>query len=226
MLAQSKNNSNKPTQSEGESNLSEHRLEWANKTTSNTTKDLLARDAAAFVDQSVSSPCLSTITKAEGPHIWDGEGRKYLGFHGNNVHHIGYGHPRLKKVISDQMDKLPFAPRRFTCTPAVELAEKLGDIALGKLNKVLYTTSGLDAVEGAMKIARAATGRFKTISFWNAFHGAGFGASSIGGEQLLRSNIVGPFRTSMDKPTLSAVNWPVPICCAMFWSSKAMSLPL
>jgi len=99
MLAQSKNNSNKPTQSEGESNLSERRLEWANKTTSNTTKDLLARDAAAFLHQSVSSPCLSTITKAEGPHIWDGEGRKYLDFHGNNVHHIGYGHPRLKKAI-------------------------------------------------------------------------------------------------------------------------------
>ena len=124
------------------------------------------------------------------------------------------------------MDKLPFAPRRFTCAPAVELAEKLGDIALGKLNKVLYTTCGLDAVECAMKIARAATGRFKTISFWDAFHGAGFGASSIGGEQLLRSNIAGPFRTSMDKPTLSAVNWPVPIWCAMFWSAKAMSLPL
>ena len=192
MLAQSKNNSNKPTQSEGESNLSERRLEWANKTTSNTTKDLLARDAAAFLHQSVSSPCLSTITKAEGPHIWDGEGRKYLDFHGNNVHHIGYGHPRLKKAISDQMDKLPFAPRRFTCEPAVELAEKLGDIAPGKLNKVLYTTGGSDAVEVAMKIARAATGRFKTISFWDAFHGAGFGASSIGGEQLFRSHIAGP----------------------------------
>ena len=77
---------------QGETNLSERRLEWANKRTSNTTKDLLARDAAAFLYQSVSSSCLSTIIKAEGPHIWHGEGRKYLDFYGNNVHHIGYGH--------------------------------------------------------------------------------------------------------------------------------------
>ena len=96
----SKNNSNKPTQSEGESNLSERRLEWANKTTSNTTKDLLARDAAAFLHQSVSSPCLSTITKAEGPHIWDGEGRKYLDFHGNNgVLRVDVSAPRSPRSL-------------------------------------------------------------------------------------------------------------------------------
>jgi 4-aminobutyrate aminotransferase len=56
----------------------------------------------------------------------------------------------------------------------------------------LFTTGGSDAVEVALRIARAATGRFKTLSFWDAFHGAGFGASSVGGEATFRSHIAGP----------------------------------
>ncbi len=90
------------------------------------------------------------------------------------------------------MDELPFTPRRFTSSPAVQLAETLGRIAPGKLSKVLFTTGGSDAVEVAIKVARAATGRFKTLSFWDAFHGAGFGASSVGGEALFRSGPHGP----------------------------------
>jgi 4-aminobutyrate aminotransferase len=108
------------------------------------------------------------------------------------VHHIGYGHPRLIAAIKDQLDALCFAPRRFTNEPAVQLAEKLGQIAPGDLSKVLFTTGGSDANEVALKIARAATGRFKTISFWDAFHGAGFGAASVGGEATFRSHIAGP----------------------------------
>ncbi len=46
-----------------------------------------------------------------------------MDFHGNSVHHIGYGHPRLIAAIKAQLDDLPFAPRRFTNEPAVELAE-------------------------------------------------------------------------------------------------------
>ena len=57
---------------------------------------------------------------------------------------------------------------------------------------MLFTTGGSDAVEVAIKIARAATGRYKTLSFWDAFHGAGFGASAVGGEALFRSGGVGP----------------------------------
>ena len=52
--------------------------------------------------------------------------------------------------------------------------------------------AGSDAIEIALKVARAATGRFKTVSFWDAFHGAGFGAASVGGEALFRSGPAGP----------------------------------
>jgi 4-aminobutyrate aminotransferase len=184
-----------PDLSEGETNYSERRYEWTANNHGAETCDLVKRDAKAFLHQSVSSPCLSAIRKADGICIEDMDGRRYMDFHGNNVHHIGYGHPRLKAAIIEQMNTLPFAPRRFTCDPAVELAEKLSSISPGNLSKVLYATGGSDAIEMAMKVARAKTGRFKTLSFWDSFHGAGFGASSIGGEQLFRSGPTGPLLT-------------------------------
>ena len=186
------------THTEGESNQSAARRAWAAKHPDAATRDLLARDADAFLHQSLSSPCVSTIARAEGIWIEDTAGRRYMDFHGNSVHHIGYGHPRLIAAIKDQLDALPFAPRRFTNAVSVELAEKLRAIAPGDLNKVLFTTGGSDAVEVALKIARAATGRFKTISFWDAFHGAGFGAASVGGEATFRSHIAGPLLTGAE----------------------------
>jgi 4-aminobutyrate aminotransferase len=149
-------------------------------------------DARAFLHQSVSTPCLNAIARAEGIWIEDLQGRRYMDFHGNSVHNIGYGHPRLIAALKAQLDDLPFAPRRYTNEVAVALAEKLDDISPGPLSKVLFTTGGSDAIEVALKLARAATGRFKTVSFWDAFHGAGFGASSVGGEQLFLSGAIGP----------------------------------
>ena len=154
--------------------------------------DLLSRDAKAFLHQAGSTPAMGAITRAEGAYLWTADGRKLLDFHGNNVHHIGYGHPEVTAAITAQMQALPFAPRRFTCAPAVTLAERLATLAPGDLNRVLFATGGSDAVEIALKLARAATGRHKTLSFWEAFHGAGFGAAGVGGDAMFRSGPVGP----------------------------------
>jgi 4-aminobutyrate aminotransferase len=181
-----------PKQSEGDVNRSSRRAEWAARHRHSAGDALLDEDARYFLHQSVSTPCLAAIRKAEGIWIEDLAGRRYMDFHGNNVHHIGYGHPRLIAAIKNQLDELSFTPRRFTSEPAVALARKLAAIAPGNLGKVLFTTGGSDAVEVALKLARAATGRHKTLSFWDAFHGAGFGASSVGGEQLFRSGPIGP----------------------------------
>jgi 4-aminobutyrate aminotransferase len=178
-------------ESESDTNLSPRRRGWAERNLDAEARTLLVDDERYFLRQSVSTPCLNAVVKAEGIFIEDTAGRRYMDFHGNNVHHIGYGHPRLKAAIADQMDALPFAPRRYTCGPAVALASKLAEIAPGDLSKVLFTTGGSDAVEVAIKLARAATGRFKTLSFWDAFHGAGFGAAAVGGEALFRQG-VGP----------------------------------
>lgn len=183
---------------EGDSNTTAARGRWDAGQNDPLIRGLLDRDAAAFMHQSLSSPCLSTIAKAEGIWIEDTAGRRFMDFHGNSVHHLGYGHPKLVAAIKKQLDDLCFAPRRFTCEPAVELAEKLAALAPGDLGKVLFTTGGSDAIEVALKIARAATGRFKTVSFWDAFHGAGFGAASVGGEATFRSHIAGPMMTGTE----------------------------
>ena len=185
-----------PSQSEGDVNQSPRRRQWQAEHLDETTRSLLARDSTAFLHQSVSTPCLSAIARAEGIWIEDTAGRRYMDFHGNNVHHVGYAHPHVITAIKQQLDTLSFAPRRFASDRAVELAEALGvrfKSLTGSAGKVLFTTGGSDAVEVAIKLARIATGRFKTLSFWDSFHGAGFGASSVGGESLFRSGrAVGP----------------------------------
>ena len=181
-----------PAPSEGESNRSARRGRWAACAGGARNEALLAEDARLFLHQSVSTPCLAAVRKAEGIWIEDYAGRRFMDFHGNSVHHIGYRHPRLVAAIKAQLDVLSFAPRRYTCEPAVALARRLAGVSPGDLDKVLFATGGSDAVEIALKVARAATGRFKTVSFWDAFHGAGFGAASVGGEALFRSGPAGP----------------------------------
>jgi 4-aminobutyrate aminotransferase len=181
-----------PPPGESEINASPQRAAWQVRHLDEAGRQLLAEDARYFLHQSVSTPCLAAIRRAEGCWIEDSAGRRYLDFHGNSVHHLGYGHPRLIAAIKQQLDELSFAPRRFTCEPAVDLARRLVEISPPGLDKVLFATGGSDAVEIALKIARAATGRFKTLSFWDAFHGAGFGAASVGGEALFRSGPIGP----------------------------------
>lgn len=181
-----------PAASESDTNQGGQRAAWQARALDNDARRLLERDRAAFLTQSVSTPCLNTIAKAEGLWIEDTAGRRYMDFHGNNVHHVGYGHPRVIAAIKAQLDALPFAPRRYTCERSVRLAEELARRAPFANGKVLFTTGGSDALEVALKVARAATGRFKTISFWDAFHGAGFGAASVGGESLFRSGPIGP----------------------------------
>jgi len=179
-------------QSESDTNLTDRRAAWQAKSLDAATRRLLADDARHFMRQSVSTPCLNGIARAEGIWIEDTAGRRYMDFHGNNVHHIGYGHPRLKAAITRQMDDLPFAPRRYASEVAAALAAKIASIAPGNLSKMLFTTGGSDAIEVALKVARTATGRHKTLSFWDAFHGAGFGASALSGEALFRSGPAAP----------------------------------
>ena len=188
--------SSAPTLSEGDVNHTPRRSAWQGEHLDEATRELLARDSAAFLHQSVSTPCLSAIRRAEGIYIEDMGGRRYMDFHGNNVHHVGYAHPHVIAAIKAQLDTLSFAPRRFASRRAVELAEALSAQfrrLTGQAGRVLFTPGASDAVEVAIKLARVATGRFKTLSFWDSFHGAGFGAASVGGESLFRhGGAVGP----------------------------------
>ena len=177
---------------EGESNSSPARRDRGGLPEGTRQAGLIQRDSAVFMHQSLSTPCARAAVKAEGIWIEDADGNRCMDFHGNSVHHLGYGHPRVIGAVKEQLDELPFSPRRFTNEPAVRLAERLAGLAPDPLGKCLFATGGSDAMEMALRIARAATGRFKTVSFWDSFHGAGFGASSVGGEETFRSHIAGP----------------------------------
>jgi 4-aminobutyrate aminotransferase len=112
-----------------------------------------------------------------------------MDFHGNSVHQVGFGNPRVIEAIKAQMDELSFCTRRYTNIPAIQLAKKLTELAPGDLNRVLFAPGGTVAIGMALKLARAATGKFKTISMWDSFHGASLDVISIGGEAIFRSGI-------------------------------------
>lgn len=154
------------------------------------SQDLIERDSRAFFHQTLSSPVGQVITRAEGAYIYDGEGRRYLDLHGNGVHTVGYNHPRILAALREQMDAaLTFAPRRFTNEPAVALAEKLTSVAPAGLSRVLFCPGGSQAIEMAVMLAKLYTGKWKTLSYYGTFHGAGFQAVSIGADPHFREGL-------------------------------------
>ncbi len=187
---------------EGDFNSTPLRHAWQQENIDASVMKTLARDDKFFLHQSLSTPCLTEIIKCEGSYIIDASGRKFLDFHGNSLHQVGYSHPKIIEAIKSQLDELSFCPRRFTNKPAIELAEKLGSYAPKGLDKVLFAPGGTSAVGMAMKLARYATGRHKTISMWGTFHGASLDAISIGGESLFRDDL-GPLL-----PGCFHVPWP------------------
>jgi 4-aminobutyrate aminotransferase len=175
--------------SEGDINISPRRTEWQEKNLDAETQALLEEDARYFLKQSLSTPCLNAIRSCDGIYIEDLQGKRYMDFHGNNVHQVGFANPAVIGAIKDQLDRLSFCTRRYTNRVAVDLARKLAEIAPGDLNKVLLCPGGTIAIGMALKLARVATGRHKTISMWDSFHGASLDAISIGGEAIFRQDI-------------------------------------
>jgi 4-aminobutyrate aminotransferase len=91
---------------------------------------------------------------------------------------VGFSHPRVREAIQSTLKELPFCTRRYTNIWAIRLARKLTELAPGDLKRVLFAPGGAEAISMAIQLARLATGRFKTISLWDAFHGATLDAIS------------------------------------------------
>ncbi|MDR9828967.1 aspartate aminotransferase family protein [Vibrio sp. FNV 38] len=184
--------------SEGDVNTTPARQVWNESLKDEQTHHLLQRDADVFLHQAMSTPCLDSLEAAEGIYIQDTAGKRYMDFHGNNVHQLGYGHPHVIKRIQEQIAKLPFSPRRFTNSTAVECAEKLTQICGGELNRVLFAPGGTSAVGMALKLARHITGNYKVVSLWDSFHGASLDAISVGGEACFRQGM-GPLMAGVER---------------------------
>lgn len=175
--------------SEGDVNLSPHRGAWQAAHLDEATRALLEEDARWFLHQSMSTPCLNALQSAQGSWLTDLAGRRILDFHGNSLHQVGHGHPRVVAAMRQTLDTLPFSPRRYTHRPAVELARRLCQAAPMAQAKLLFAPGGTAAIGMALKLARLATGRHKTISLWDSFHGASLDAISVGGEAVFRRGI-------------------------------------
>jgi len=175
--------------SEGDINISQRRNNWQAEHIDAETRALLEADDRYFLKQSLSTPCLNAMKTCDDIYIEDLQGRRYMDFHGNNVHQVGFSNPEVMAAVKEQLDALSFCTRRYTNHKAVELAEKLVTLAPGDLGKVLFCPGGAEAVGIALKLARIATGRHKTVSMWDAFHGATLDTISIGGEAIFRQDM-------------------------------------
>lgn len=183
---------------EGDINLSSARRDWYAVMSDPETSGYLHEDAEYFLHQSLSTPCLDVLASCEGIYLTDVQGKRYMDFHGNNVHQLGYRHPYVIEKLKAQMDILPFSPRRYTNVPAIELAKKLGSLMPGDLNRVLFAPGGTSAISMALKLARIVTGKHKVVSLWDSFHGASLDAISAGGELDFRKDM-GPLMPGVER---------------------------
>lgn len=114
------------------------------------------------------------VEKAENAYVWDIEGRRYIDFAaGIAVNNTGHSHPRIVEAVKAQLDKFSHTCAMVTpYTSFVELAEQLTERAPGNSEKkAMFVTTGAEAVENAIKVARAHTGRSGVIAFKGGFHG-------------------------------------------------------
>lgn len=183
---------------EGDINLTAARKEWHESITDPKTLKLLEKDGRYFFHQALSTPCLDVLGSCKGAHIENMSGTKYLDFHGNNVHQLGFSHPKLVQGLMEQLQGLSFSTRRYTNEPAIKFAEKLTSLLPSDLNRVLMTPNGSSAIGIALKLARAITGKFKVVSFWDSFHGASLDAISVGGEAVFRE-YMGPMMPGVER---------------------------
>lgn len=135
--------------------------------------DLLVRRQAA-TPRGISVGTQVFIDKALNAEIWDVEGRRYIDFAGGiAVLNTGHRHPKVMQAVYAQLERFTHAAYQVTAyEPYVALAERLNALApfKGEARTAFFTT-GAEAVENAIKIARAATGRSAVIAFTGAFHG-------------------------------------------------------
>ena len=144
---------------------------------------------------------LTVIMKGEGVRVFDQYGKCYLDLEAGMTRpvHVGYGRKEIAQAAHDQMVELCyFTPMEFANLPALRLAEVLSEIAPGEINQFFFVSSGSEAVESAIKLAkhyhyfRGDKKRYKIISRRGAYHGVTGGALNVLGTALPMRQIMEP----------------------------------
>lgn len=119
------------------------------------------------------------IERAEGSFVYDADGRKILDFTSGQMSAIlGHGHPEIAAVVADHVGRLDHLFSGMLTRPVVDLATELARLAPGDLDRVLLLTTGAEANEAALRLAKLATGGWEVVSFAQSWHGMTAGAAS------------------------------------------------
>jgi len=144
------------------------------------------------VAQTSDTPLLGmdvNIASAKGIYLTDVNGKVFVDLiSGISVSNIGHCHPEVVEAIKVQSEKFMhlMVYGEFNQSPQVAYAKSLSSVLPSSLNSVYFTTSGSESIEGAMKLAKRATGRAELISFKNAYHGSTQGALSLMGDESFK----------------------------------------
>jgi taurine--2-oxoglutarate transaminase len=124
------------------------------------------------------------IDRAEGVYLYTPEGRRILDFNSQLMSvNIGHGDRRVADAIAEQLTKVAYVqPSLFVTEARAKLGAKLAEITPGDLDKFFFTLGGAEAIENAIKLARAYTGRDKVLARYRAYHGATLGAMTLTGD--------------------------------------------
>lgn len=127
------------------------------------------------------------LGKGEGVYVFDSDGKKYLDCMTNiGVNILGYGNKTIADAISSQIQMLPSCHQVFYSQARAECIEAFGSILPSSLSRFLFTNSGSESVEAALKLARLVTGKKSYIAVHNSYHGRTFGALSATGQEKYR----------------------------------------
>ena len=125
--------------------------------------------------------------RASGVTIVDSEGKQYLDFAGGyGVFTLGHRHPRVVAAVKAQLDEIALSGRTMFNPLMGRLAKRLAELTPGDLQISFFGNSGAEAVEGALKLARAATKRRRIVATDGAYHGKTLGALSVSGREAFR----------------------------------------
>ncbi len=159
-----------------------------------SNSNLLARRAAA-VPRGVATAMNVFASKAGNALVWDVEGREYVDFAGGiAVLNVGHRHPRVIAAVKEQLDAFTHTAFQVMAYPGyIELAERLNALApIEGSARTIFFTTGAEATENAVKVARAATRRAHVIAFTGGFHGRTALASAMTGKVSPYKKGLGP----------------------------------
>ncbi|GAB3724408.1 aspartate aminotransferase family protein [Hymenobacter agri] len=121
--------------------------------------------------------------RAEGVYVYDRDGKRYIDFSAQLMNvNIGHGDQRVTDAVAAQMRELSYVYPGMITKARGDLGKRLAEITAPNLTKAFFTLGGAEAIENAIKLARVYTGRHKIVSLYQSFHGASYGAMSVGGD--------------------------------------------